>query len=223
MGHARKKGRQPTGRPHVQPLNNETSLRPLWVDRKFPIFGAMTYRISHTARRTVLFGLLVAVAALALPMAANASSVTPTHLEGNPTCADVNKDWTQFKVEGIPGNKTYGDGTLSVTISNVTGNESFDWSANHSIDAVMVKSATQVLVYTYDPESFGDTIVAGPAGYDISHVNFCYDDGDAAPPTCAQAHAGTPDSDGDGVLDACDNCPSTANADQADTDADGMG
>ena len=32
-----------------------------------------------------------------------------------------------------------------------------------------------------------------------------------------------PDADGDGVPDASDNCPSTANADQADTDGDGQG
>ncbi len=32
-----------------------------------------------------------------------------------------------------------------------------------------------------------------------------------------------PDGDGDGVLDACDNCPSVANAPQADSDSDGIG
>jgi hypothetical protein len=182
----------------------------------------MNHRTSRTAR-TVLFVVVMAIAAFALPAAASASSVTPTHLDGNPTCADINKDWTQLKVDGIPSNTSYSDSDVTVTFANVTGNETFDWSANHSIDAVMVKASTQVLVYTYDPESFGDTLVSGPAGYDISHVNFCYDAGDATPPTCAQAHPGSPDSDGDGLVDACDNCPNAANADQADTDNDGMG
>lgn len=31
------------------------------------------------------------------------------------------------------------------------------------------------------------------------------------------------DSDGDGILDDADNCPAVANADQQDTDADGLG
>jgi hypothetical protein len=34
---------------------------------------------------------------------------------------------------------------------------------------------------------------------------------------------GGPDGDGDAIADVCDNCPSLANADQADTDADGIG
>lgn len=33
----------------------------------------------------------------------------------------------------------------------------------------------------------------------------------------------SPDSDGDGVPNGCDNCPLTANADQADSDGDGVG
>jgi Thrombospondin type 3 repeat len=178
---------------------------------------------SNTARRSGLFALVLALAALALPVAANASSVTPTQLEGNPTCADINPNWTQLKVDGIPGNQSYGDANVSVTISNVTDNHSFDWTANHGIDAVMVKAADGALLYTYDPESFGDTLVSGPGKYDISHVNFCYDAGDPTPPTCAQANADSPDTDGDGVVDACDNCPTTMNADQVDTDGNGVG
>lgn len=180
--------------------------------------------ISHQrVMRSARLALAIAVAALALPVTANAASVTPTQTEGNPSCADINQTWSELKVDGIPGNQTYSNNDLAVVISNVTGNHSFDWSSNHSIDAVLVKAATQTLVYTYDPESFGDTNVAGLDKYDISHVSFCYDEGDSHPPTCAEANLGSPDTDGDGIVDACDNCPKDANADQADADNDGMG
>jgi hypothetical protein len=183
----------------------------------------MTTSTSHTARRTGILAALLAVAALALPAFASASSVTPTRMEGNPTCADLNKDWKQLKVDGVPANQTYSNADISVTISNVGGDQTFDWTANHGIDAVMVKASTLVDVYTYDPESFGDTLLDSPGKYAISHINFCYDDGDPTPPTCAEAHAGSPDTDGDGVVDACDNCPSAMNADQKDTDGNGTG
>src|SRR4051794_23641526 len=176
-------------------------------------------------KRSGRLALLVAVALLALPVAAQASSVTPTDLVGNPSCQDINSGWSELKIDALPKNQTYSNSDLAVTISNLTGNESFDWSANHSLDAVLIKSGTHTLVYTYNPESFGDTLVAGPQGFDISHVSFCYDAGDTPPPppTCAQAHAGSADTDGDGIVDACDNCPNTANADQKDSDNDGMG
>ncbi len=41
--------------------------------------------------------------------------------------------------------------------------------------------------------------------------------------TCAAPGSGNPDSDGDGVSDYCDNCPSTTNAAQHDDDQNGIG
>jgi PKD repeat protein len=71
---------------------------------------------------------------------------------------------------------------------------------------------------------------AGPAhtyttagSYDVV---FAVTDSDGAPATATVTHvviAAPVDSDGDGVLDADDNCPATPNADQADADGDGVG
>jgi thrombospondin type 3 repeat protein len=177
-------------------------------------------------RRGSLLALLGAIVVLAVPVAAQASSVTPTQTDGNPGCAAINAGWSELKVDGIPGNQTYSNADISVTVSNVTANHSFDWSANHTVDAVIVKAATQSLIYTYDPEASSDTNVAGFDKYDISHVSFCYDEGDYTPPpppSCNDQHAGSPDSDGDGLVDACDNCPNMSNADQKDTDGNGTG
>ena len=183
--------------------------------------------LSSATRRAGRIVVLLVVAALALPAAASAASVTPSVNSGNPGCTDLNAGWSEYKIDSTPSNGTSGDSYLQVTISNVAGNnESFDWSANHGVDAVIVKSSAGAHVFTYDPESFGDTNVYGPEGHDISHVSFCYDAGDPPPPpppTCAEQNAGAADSDGDGIVDPCDNCPSTANADQADSDNDGMG
>lgn len=60
--------------------------------------------------------------------------------------------------------------------------------------------------------------MGSPGKYAISHVEWCY--GPAGPPP---SPCGTTDTDGDGVPDACDNCPNTPNADQMDSNGDGVG
>ncbi|MGH9815158.1 MAG: thrombospondin type 3 repeat-containing protein, partial [Candidatus Acidiferrales bacterium] len=78
----------------------------------------------------------------------------------------------------------------------------------------------------------GGTIVLGAVfdGADDRGAAYVFeldtdDDGvlDAADKCPATANPDQTDSDSEGVGDACDNCPTTANAGQADTDADGIG
>ena len=89
------------------------------------------------------------------------------------------QSWDDLKLEG--GDLTNGihsDGTLSVTISNLTNN-SFDWSSNIGVDAVIVKTGSDgTNLYRYDPpsESTGDTNLVTPGQNGISHISFCYDD-----------------------------------------------
>ena len=134
-----------------------------------------------------LLGLLAAmglVAALAMP--ALASHVTPTPISvGNPTCADFDSSWTEFKLqdntnEGGPNqlqNGTYTDGTLTVTLSNFADNQ-FDWESNIGVDAVFVKAGNDMHnLYEYDPEATEDDGLTAQAGQGngISHISFCYD------------------------------------------------
>ncbi|MCP3981589.1 MAG: hypothetical protein GY716_20000 [bacterium] len=55
----------------------------------------------------------------------------------------------------------------------------------------------------------------GGAGYSLTVENDCNENG--------VADDTEPDADGDGVIDACDNCPADSNEDQKDTDGDGDG
>ncbi|MDT7570208.1 MAG: hypothetical protein QOE05_382 [Actinomycetota bacterium] len=175
-----------------------------------------------TNRRPSLPALIIAIAALALavPSFASAASVAPTTVTGNPSCSDINSSWKELKVDRVPANRTYSDGTLSVTISNVQNDKTFDWTATQGIDAVLVKASTQTYVYSYSPEATSDSAMGSPGKWAISHVSFCYDAGDNPPPPNP---TGSTDMDGDGVNDLCDNCGTAANPGQEDSDHDGMG
>lgn len=173
---------------------------------------------TRLARR---FGAVLAASAMmALPAAAQAASVAPTTATGNPGCADLNPGWSEFKIDRVPRNQTYTDGAFSVVISNVQDQQTFDWSANQGVDAVLVKGSTDTNVYTYNPEASSDTGMDSPGTSAISHVSFCYDAGSPPPPpTCEEQHAGEADSDGDGIVDACDETPLPPAGEQQGADA----
>ena len=82
---------------------------------------------------------------------------------------------TQYKIDSSPSNGTYGDGTLSVTISNVD-EDSFSWSSNITVTSVMVKGGP-VLKSNPGGRSGSATSPDNPNNgkrYGISHVSFCY-------------------------------------------------
>ena len=115
------------------------------------------------------------------------SSVTPIFIAGNPSCATLNADNTDFptitsnfgfKLDGAPTGtfyltSTYGsltgsapsDPNNSVTISNVETSSLgpiFDWAATLGIDAVIVKGGPNADAYIYDPEVYGDQDLHAP-------------------------------------------------------------
>jgi len=135
-------------------------------------------------------GLAIALAAVALFFGTGgvvrAALVTPEFLAGaantGKTCRDLQgpgQTWTELKVDPN-GNGTFSDGTLTVTIANTTNDDTFDWSSNIGVDAVVVKGGNAgSYLYRYDPptEPTADTGlgVPDPANNGISHILFCYD------------------------------------------------
>jgi hypothetical protein len=148
---------------------------------------------ARSGLRTLL-GLLATLslmAAFAMPVLGASVTPTPISDDKNPTCSQFGP-WTELKVEN-PGNGTFSDGTLSVTISSFVQSSSgtpgsFNWSSNVGVDAVLVKAGDDKHnLYVYNPESTGDTGLSPQAGSGngISHISFCYDAGGSTPPPAA--------------------------------------
>jgi hypothetical protein len=133
--------------------------------------------------------------------------VAPIFVAGNPSCATLNADSTNFpnvssnygfKLDD-PENGTFAftnaDGVLTggapelpgsnVTISGLPGTtppgETFNWTSNIAITAVIVKGGPNANGYPYNLE-FGDTGLHAPVGpsgsyYGVSHIEFCFEVG----------------------------------------------
>src|SRR5687767_13626998 len=145
--------------------------------------------MSAQNRRPIL-SIVAIVTILSLILAANlaqAASVTPVVVPGNPSCQDQFPGTTEFKIEPV-ADGTYTDGTLTVTIDvrDTADGPVFDFTANIGVDGVIVKGGPNANVYTYNPEVTSDTNLNAPVNPDnnqffgLSHISFCYD---VEPPT----------------------------------------
>ncbi len=168
----------------------------------------------NTQERTVpyavviLVAIAIAVAAIALvselgvlsSRQAQAGHVQPVLIAGatnqGKSCADLqgSETWEELKLEdGGLTNGPHDDGTLEVTISKLT-DLSFDWTSNIGVDGVVVKDGVDgANFYLYDPEDTADTGLSVPGDKMISHISFCYDEGEATPtPTPTTTPTPTP-------------------------------
>ena len=127
------------------------------------------------------------------------ASVTPVVVAGNPNCAALNASNDPafahitsnfgFKIDPpASGTFTFTNGagreltggappspTSAVTVA-IQNSTTFDWSANRTIKAVIVKGGPNAKVYPYNPFSFGDTtLTTVNNSFGISHIEFCFD------------------------------------------------
>ena len=139
--------------------------------------------MSKTIKNTLFVSIIVsALAIYGISLQSSyGANVTSETISGNPTCQGLGYKF-ELKVDP-PASGTYSlsDNSGSVTV-NITGSGTFDWSSTFGIDAVIVKGGPGANVYTYNPESMGDTDLVTPPNpnnnnkpYGLSHINFCYD------------------------------------------------
>lgn len=137
----------------------------------------------HTKRMGLsALAALAAVGAMAGPAFAGVTGNTVVVVPGNPTCTSLDQTLTGFKPnspsEANPSGTHLVNGGAITIVANGQGLTS--WNSTFGIDKVIVKGGNSANVYSYVPESFGDTSLGTPlnnggqtAG--LSHVEFCYD------------------------------------------------
>ena len=125
--------------------------------------------------------------------------------------SDCPSGQTQYKIDNRPSNGTYGDGTLSVTISNADA-DSFSWSANIEVESVMVKAGTSLKANPGGTSGTASSAQNPSSGkpYGISHVSFCY----------SETSAGSTGGGGGGGSNDADDCVEKGNGNGKGHDCD---
>lgn len=122
---------------------------------------------------------VLALAILAVPWA-GAAHVEPQLVQDNPSCSDFGYA-SELKVEPVDdGVKS--DGTLTVNLDVNEKKQTFSWTSDIPIGAVIVKGGPDANLYDYGSGSQGDTNLKAPGTAGLSHVSFCYPPKDTPPP-----------------------------------------
>jgi hypothetical protein len=124
------------------------------------------------------------------------------------------------------------DNSLSVTVNGIEGAQCA-LTSNYNIYGVgFTNSSGQATIDFWDDLPTDQDIILTVTGFNqIPYIDTVWEgtdiDNDGVGNSCDNcpdtANADQADGDGDGVGNVCDNCPDTANANQTDTDSDGVG
>lgn len=126
----------------------------------------------------LLFSFIILAIPLMLVSPARAASVTPTFVDGNPTCGALGYG-IEKKIEPVTSGTYNLYGTKNVTID--VDAPYVSWESDIGIDAVVVKGGPNANLYVYNPEATSDTTLSAPINpnndkpYGLSHISFCYD------------------------------------------------
>ena len=146
-----------------------------------------TTKAGHITRRMIIAMVAMGIVALALGYLAHpvyATHVTPTHVDGNHTCAQLGDFGHEFKVEPVVSG-TYDDPnsdfSVEITVNDTAAGPTLDFESNIGVDAVFVKGGDEGNLYSYSPPATADTGLHAPLNASgkwagLSHVSFCFTD-----------------------------------------------